>query len=233
VAYRKHYLLQWSGTLYAQGEIFSNSLRLAPPVEALNSVSVENAQSLIDDAVADLRAYWTLANHVGAAAVIRQVKLNPIGEDGLYLSKTNSVERILTGTTGATAVITPPTSANVPPQIALAVTLHTARQRGPGSKGRFFLPLPTIQGQLGADGRISEANATTYRTAARNFLNALNNWPGLDAGLGPRVVVATPGGRNMPEGDNVPVTHVSVGRVLDTQRKRRNAMLEDAQLVAL
>jgi hypothetical protein len=31
----------------------------------------------------------------------------------------------------------------------------------------------------------------------------------------------------MPDGDNIPITKYAIGRVVDTQRRRRNALAED------
>jgi hypothetical protein len=224
MAYRDHYLLSYGGSLYGN-EQWSNSLRIAHPV---GHSGPDVGELMIDDVIADLRAHYASA-HYNTATQISWVKCNLIGPDGQYKSKTKTVERRLGGTTGPLALIKGTSTVWAPPQCSVAVTLYTAIARGAGSKGRFYPPAPAfLMSNLTDEGRLAESAVTAtapYVASLKTFLLALNNWPGLDINA-PRLVVATPGGRNMPEGDNVPVTHFRVGRVIDTQRRRRNSLSE-------
>ena len=59
-----------------------------------------------------------------------------------------------------------------PPQIALACTLQTAIPRGRASKGRMFLP--GVGFSVGADGKITAAQATTLAGQMKSFFDAVN-----------------------------------------------------------
>jgi hypothetical protein len=110
-----------------------------------------------------------------------------------------------------------------PPQVALAVTLVGAN-RGPARFGRFFIPGPAEA--LGTDMRLSVASATGYAEAATNFMKDVSDT--LDFSLansssGLNISSRGSGG----EGTKQEIDHIEVGRVLDTLRTRRNALLED------
>lgn len=100
------------------------------------------------------------------------------------------------------------------PQIALVLSWRTARSRGYASNGRMYLPssLPVAA----ASAQISEANANEARGNGATFIAAVN-----DVDLGVAVVGSTVGA-----GRFEPITSVRVGRVMDTQRRRRNQLPE-------
>lgn len=143
-------------------------------------------------------------------AKLETIKLNLIGADGKYVSDTTVFHDFATPVAGTA------TGNTYPPQIALAITLRTAKKRGLAASGRFFLPGPGRV--LQADGRLSIADATAYATAATTLLNALTtNLPGWDPGVVSKVGA----------GAENPVTHVEVGRVYDTIRSRRTSLPEE------
>jgi hypothetical protein len=224
MAYRPHFLLQFGGTLYGS-EIWSCSLRMANPVAGASS---EDPANYLQDMTNDVRTFIN-SSVFNTQTVLTFVKFNKINEQGRYASAQESFTSFLSGTSGPLATGKGTSTTYVPPQSTLAVTLHTARVRGPGSRGRFFVPAPAVAAAVGADGRLAAGDVgpvSSLGLQVQTLLTNLNNHPGFDAGQGPRVVVATPGGRGAPEGDNVPVTGWSIGRVVDTQRSRRNALLE-------
>jgi hypothetical protein len=222
VAFRKHYLLTWGGRLYGN-EQFSCSLRTAHPIGENDPslYTIEEQEAKIPDLVTDLSAFH------GSSAFNNQthldwVKFNAIGADGRYLNQQHTTVRFLGGfpATGTSTVY-------AAPQLSLAVSLGTAKSRGPGSRGRFFAPCPASANSVAFDGRIATPTTTGgFGLAVDTMLKAVNNWPGGDLNK-PRLVVATPGGRGMPDGDNIPITKYAIGRVVDTQRRRRNALAED------
>lgn len=151
---------------------------------------------------------------IGTQAVLTMVKFNEIDVNGRYASTENTVlhefDPGIPGTGGNT----------MPPQVALAVTLRTAQRRGRASSGRFYIP--KLGGAIGTDGRLAAAQALQVATVATTFLNDLNT--ALD-GIG-RVAVAS----DIGTGAINPVTHVEVGRVLDTIRSRRRSLDEERQI---
>lgn len=107
-------------------------------------------------------------------------------------------------------------TSNLPAQIANVVTLRTAAQRGRASSGRFYYP--ATGRVVSSDGRLSAATAAAVAVDATTLLNSLNaalpDW---------QVAVMS----SIGTGTTRPVTHVEVGRVLDTMRSRRRSLEEE------
>lgn len=99
----------------------------------------------------------------------------------------------------------------LPFQCATVVTLKTDVANRHGN-GRFFLP-PLAAAVLDA-GRVNAASMTSLVAAFTAFFDALNT-----AGLQPQV-------RNRTGHISTPVTAGRMGNVIDTQRRRRNKLLE-------
>lgn len=236
MAYRKHFLLAWGGTLHGS-EIWSNSVRMARPLEEpLGPPDDATMEDALDDVTADIRNFISTGTFHGQLR-LTWVKFNRINSLGLYEQSGKTYERILTGAAGFAQGAGQSTTYNVP-QASVAVSLRTARDRGVGSAGRFFLPGVAAAASVASDGRLTTAQQTSLNTAVQAFLNNLNNWPlddafWGDAGSAPRLVIASPGGRNHPEGLNEPVTQAGVGRVVDTQRRRRNDLSEELATLAI
>lgn len=108
---------------------------------------------------------------------------------------------------------THPGGTKYPTQCCVVVSLITARA-GASGKGRLFLPVPAMA--LGADHRLSAADASSIRDDFKQLINAYNDL----ASDEPIAVVSTKG--HVSE-----VTGVRVGRVIDTHRSRRTDMRED------
>lgn len=103
-----------------------------------------------------------------------------------------------------------------PAQMAVCVSLGTDLARGRSSKGRFFIP--TVSRIIDASGRITTTSAQDTATSAAEMITKIN-------ALGSHKVVVWSKIGQQAE----PVTHVRVGRVMDTQRRRRSSMSEDYQ----
>lgn len=117
-----------------------------------------------------------------------------------------------------------------PPQIALVATLLTGAAGSTG-RGRFFIPSPRM-GNLGVDGRLAVADRDAHLANVVAFINACNTSL-TGAGFG-RIVVASGGSVQRGVAPSLrPITHVAVGRVLDTQRRRREGLLEEKATTAL
>lgn len=193
------------GTLYGN-EIFSWSLALRRSEFNL-PVPDEVPQGVIDA----VTTFHTTAN-IGTSSQshLTGIKLNLIGTDGRYASDGETVlHEFVPPVAGAG---TP----GMPSQCALAVTLGTAATRGRASRGRFYLP--RLAGSPQADGRLTPSNVENVAEAASLFIENLH------AALpGYRVAVTS----NIGQGTIREVTHVEVGRVIDTIRTRRNSLDED------
>lgn len=195
------------GTLY-NAETFSWSISLSPEDSSADAPAAVPA-----GVISAITAFHT-SNLValGSGARLTMVKLNEIGRDGRYVSQGDTVWHEF-----ATPVAGIGTT-NHPAQCSLAVTLRTDAARGRASSGRFYIPY--IGATLQADGRLAVAAATDVANAATTMLEALET-----ALPGWAVSVMS----NIGEGTRRRVSHVEVGRVVDTIRSRRTSLEEDRQ----
>ncbi len=178
----------------------------------LNNVARAEDQAALATALKD--AWQThLAARCRSRVRLTQVKVAEINAEGKY--STLDAPGIWSGDIAATGS----DNTLIPNQVALAISLTTG-QRGPSSRGRFYLPLPVYSAE--ADGRLDAASVNTMRTAAVAFLDAVNLAASNATLLTSRKVGIL--GRN---GTNPKVTGVRVGKVPDTMRSRRRSMLEE------
>lgn len=221
MTYKRHWLLSWGGTIGNGADVWANNIRMTNDENfETDDVPGDTLETLLDDYVTDIRNFMTNA----AACIVggtkcTWVKFNEIDSLGHYVDQTTTHVRYLNGT-GALAPFSGVSSAYCPTFQSVAVTLTTAQQRGPGSKGRFFLP--GCAPALNFDGVITATAQTGIATAAASFLTALNNDAGFDTtSMRVSVVsnVGTPGPANV-------VTGVAVGNVPDVQRRRKNNITE-------
>lgn len=201
-----HQYLQWGGTLPG-GDEWSCGLRLAP----IAGVTPINDPTMLNGVAAAVEAFHSNSSaEISPRALLTFTKLNVIGVDGRYANPT-TLEHIHANVPG-----TGLDSRTQPNQITLAISLVTAVSRGPAHRGRFYMPLPAII--PGTDGRIGADHRDAVQTAATSFLTALNavtsNY---------KVSVMS---RKLGAPASRTVTGIQVGRVLDTQRRRRNKLVE-------
>lgn len=216
----QHALLAFGGTLNGAEE-WTNTLRMVPN-SGIDWDGLEDVvEDLLDQAVTDLSAFFATSSFA-TALKLTWVKLNLIDTDGTYRNKALTHRRDL-----ATAVSGTATQSH-PPQVSLVATLLTDAQRGIASKGRIYLAgLAQNATQVGAtDGLIAASQATAYATQVATLITNLNNWEGLDAVAGGLdVSIVSDGGRSLVPTERK-VTAVKVGRVLDTQQRRRRDFAE-------
>lgn len=224
----QHQYMTVIGDCYGGTEKWQFGMRLTD-----GGVSNEETALAISD---DVEAWWlgTGANDYVTLNTHRLVELKVarIGVDGKYPDGEVAYSHFyLPPIAGQVA---PQAFANPLPQSTIACTLTTAVPRGLASKGRIFCP-PSAQQALGADGRIPEGNAQNIAASVRDFINAINantvvgNIAIFSRGKGVgtydpvknKIIYTYPN----PGAFNV-VTGVSVGRVVDTQRRRRRSMAE-------
>lgn len=151
-----------------------------------------------------------------------RIKLSQIGADGVTLPDNTVYSAFSTLPSGGKS------GGSFPPQIAMVATLMTARTTGIGSKGRMYLPgiWETVQ----VNGGINSTATTNIANGLKTFLNAVET----AAPVGEQVILATHGHKTDGSGKaNVNVTKVRVGSIYDTQRRRRNQLVESYLTVTL
>jgi len=203
----QHLYLQWGGKLPGN-EQWSCGLRMLrtgggawPP---------EGVASVLTPVKTAIQAFHVrVGSMISARALLSFVKLNMVDEDGTYTLDTTNQAVIADVAGGGTDY-------GHPNQVTIAVSTETGFSRGPAHRGRFYLPLPGMA--VEADGLISVADATAIKTSSATLLTALNAASTLY-----KVGVMS---RKSGAPAERPVTGFSVGRVLDTQRRRRRSLLE-------
>jgi hypothetical protein len=202
-----HLYLQWGGKLPG-AEQWSCGLRMYGPA----ATAVADAGTLMDDVVPVVQSFHTRqATGIHANAKLSFVKLNAIGTNGNYIEQSTN-ETVLADIAGGGG----PAFAK-PNQVCQVVSLLTGFSRGPAHRGRFYLPLPIWE--VDDTGRISTGEAANCSDSADTFVTALNatnaNW---------KVGVFS---RKLGAAGHRAVIGTQVGRVLDTQRRRRRSLVED------
>jgi hypothetical protein len=146
------------------------------------------------------------------AAALGYIKVNNIGADGKYISKTaTNVHDYPANQTGG-APATHDFSKS------WAYSWSTSVARGPGKNGRIYPPNASV-GSAGS-AICTSADQAKLLAAAQGLLHVLNVGDGDTAGMLP--VVAS-----KVNATNTPITGIRIGRVVDSQRRRVNALAED------
>ena len=228
MTYKRHWLLSFGGTCAAGQDIWSNNIRMVNDETAQpDGIPGGTIETLLDDFVSDIRAYLTNPlTYISNQVTCTWVKFNEINSAGHYADAANTHQRLLNGTGGLAPIFGTATTVT-PSYQSVAVSLTTARNRGPGSLGRYFLP--QCAAPMVHPGRLSTTAASALATGAKDFLNALADEAGVDVtNLRPAVV----SNRGTP-GPAEPVTGVKVGDVPDVIRRRKNNLIETYAKVTL
>jgi hypothetical protein len=179
--------------------------------KASGSTEADGTSVLVPVSAAIAAFHARATTHINAKALLSFVKCNAIGVDGKYIgSGTN--EATFADIPGGNTVVN---GTSFPNQVALAVGLTTGFSRGPAHRGRFFLPLPVHD--LDATGHISAAAAADVDASCATLRTDVN------AGGGEQMVVMS---RKAGAPGHRAVTGFAIGRVLDTQRRRRRSLAE-------
>lgn len=217
-----------SGTAFDGAEIWSTGFFLGNV-----SSGVSNPTQQLADAI---RTAWTSffqdpQVQFGTNWKTDQVKVAQVMEDG----KT-SLSNVVYAPYG-TAIAGTYGSNVFPPQLSLVATLENAGARGLAAKGRMYLP--GIAHAIGTNGKIGDTQVLNVANKFKTFLDAVNVAASGDSG----VVLASQGRRTRnADGSyspvpgtavNARVNRVRVGSVYDTQRRRRNALVETYQTATL
>jgi hypothetical protein len=151
-------------------------------------------------------------------ATLEYVKFNPIGPDGKYANETETTEVFF-----QPPLIRTGTGQLLPLQNTIAVSWTTARSRGIASKGRMFLPGMNADWMTNI-GLIGGAHREALVAACKLFIEDCRTWTSEYVGVPAIVSQGAQGGAG--PGVAEPIIGVNVGNVVDTQRRRRNALVE-------
>jgi hypothetical protein len=184
------------------------------------NADADHPTQLLADAVRDAWEVFheSATSYIGNGYTFEQVKLASINADGhtdlenvVYSYPATAVAGAISGAT-----------LRLPPQCSLVATLTTERVRGLASKGRMYLPGITLS--VDANGKLSTTQAGNVATNLQGFFNAISG----SFDMPNKVILAAKGTGLLPAltAQNEPVTGIRVGDVIDTQRRRRNALVE-------
>lgn len=204
----EHVYVQWGGTLPG-GDIFSCGIRLAPDAPSTVVPDVTDDQANQVGAVVGT-FHGDGDSMINGLAVLTYVKSNVIGVNGRYKFPV-SHEFTPVGIPGGGGQ-----NPLHPNQVALAVSTLTGSTRGPAHRGRFYLPLPAMA--ILPDGHVTAADCSRVRLATLRMINGLGP---IFAGFNAKVMSR----KNLAPAART-IVDVEVGTVLDTQRRRRNALSE-------
>lgn len=208
--YAPHIAVVFGGALTSevQPEIWQCTVNVVP---ASGDVADFDCDGYLFAIQAPLQTWWEYPGHKnGNTATLSFIKANPIGPSGHYLSSTDShFYDYSPPTAGGGAIVHPDILCSV-------TTWTTAKQRGPGSKGRIYLP---NQWGNSTGMTISAADQANLMSTGKGLLTALQN----TAVPAVQVVPVVASGVNAT---NTPINGVAAGNILDVQRRRKDALTE-------
>jgi len=173
----------------------------APPTSL--GTALNNAMQALLTATDDYRANYSRYDGV---------KLANIATDGSYATEPTIVAST-DNCAGANGTIAP--------QVSVVLSLRSGSTLGKGNYGRMFLP---YSGSPNSGPIMNTTQQDLFLTSGQTFIRAVNTAAGAVL-TGSKVVIASQARAAQSLGDRV-VTQVAVGRVVDTQRRRRKSIPE-------
>jgi hypothetical protein len=192
---------EWS-TGFFMGVIGDDPL---PPVEAGASYIAAQWKTFFQTSAVSISSKWQFTG----------VKIATLNTDGTTKSDEVVYHYETTPASGVGSI-------HWPAQVALVATLTSDTPRGLASKGRMYLP--GVASSLTDAGKLSNTTVSAVATGLKTFFDNVND--SIDA-TG-NVILASKGSTPPLIGAPVsrPVTGLRVGDVPDTQRRRRNQLVE-------
>lgn len=210
VAYTPHILVQWGGRLLNPilgADIWTNSVR----AHWTNSGGITTMEGYLNEMSPNLKTWFIGANSgMASIATLDFVKANQINAAGHYVDPVTHVRFYPAGTVGGAA----PTA----PQFTSVVwSWETPIVRGKAAKGRIYPPnftgtSPEFAGALNAQQQ--QNNLTSALALLAVIANRDASW-------------ITPAIYSESSGEHQDITGVRVGNVMDVQRRRKNAYVEN------
>ena len=208
VAYPQHLLCAFGGELNGSGgdaEIWQCGIRGIPGV----ADSYSDLPAMLTAITGRLKTWFALpASRMSSSSTLNWVKLNEIGPDGKYVNPVTNISDF-SGVAGGVA-------STVPEILTLCISWTTGLSRGYAHRGRIYPPAalnsgPSMYAVDNEDGQLVDAGKALLTAVAGDGTSAYR-------GIEPRVV-SSHGAINI-------ITGVTVGNVLDVQRRRKNALVE-------
>lgn len=211
---RPHLKISFGGTLATGQEEWACSIHVG---SVAYDMQPENAFRVATDRITDVAGsietfFKSTAANVPDDVKLRWVKMALIGTDGKYMGPAVEIPMNAAGISPSAYI----------PQSALVYTLDSGKWKDPGKYNRFYLPRAI--GISSANWRLSTDAANAAANGVKTLIEAINDdltfgGPGSDQYVS---VVSNAG-----SGYDNPVLAVRVGRIIDTQRRRRNQLPED------
>lgn len=181
---------------------------LANQLEWWNAVTsqAENIKDLVEDFVGNPAAL------IPQGVNLDWVKLAMVGEDGRYMYEAVEVQADKSGGVMGSFI----------PQATIAFTMESPKWKDPGKYNRFYLPTSNPSGN--GEFRLNQSQVNLALTTCQTLIEGVNE---ILAGLTatPASMVSVVSGTR--EGSTLAVIKLRLGRVIDTQRRRRNAIPEE------
>lgn len=220
MAYDREYIyVTWGGHLGSGGqEIWQNGVKLASPNAGDTPAfpTLTNGQALMTA----MQTSWALtSNNCASYCYLQWVKFSRISKDGKLKG-----EPLYVSSTPTTGIAGPQSTTAHPYQVAMVATLWSGESYGKANYGRIYLPAPAYP--VGNDGLIVGSNlnhANWVGTWLKGIENSAATWPG---GTAPLYIHIMHNNFTEDGGYSRRPTKLRLGNVLDTQRRRRNALHE-------
>lgn len=216
----KNLKVTFGGRMYGGQEIWTNGITLGHEDKDFAGFPVKGDDAARNDIVDDIKRWFASPEaSISMFATLEWVKFAVVDTNGRYASTDDGDYE-----SNVTIDFEPvPGNHNerIAPQLSVALTMETNVRRGAGRYGRIYPPLTGSVTSSGYDERQS-VRAEGFAKLIADINDSADS-PLDQEEFAPRVIVAS----GVREGRNASVTNVKVGRIIDTQRSRRNALTED------
>jgi hypothetical protein len=210
--------LTWGGTApstasVAGPEVWQCGVHYAPQVGMAGVGPTFHGFSMTDVAAAVQAFHTSATTYIASDVRLEWVKAAHLKTDGDYAGEPRVeaiTPQVFGGGTFAPQVL----------QASIAVTLDSGTNLGRAKTGRFYLPCPAVPRGTGSP-FIGDLNCTNIATNAQTMLKAI---AGELTQVEQAYFLAVMS--KIGTGTTKAVTSIKVGNVIDTQRRRRNAITE-------
>ena len=214
------------------GETWSNSYRYSQraqasmlPVPGGNDITDAETLQSIADGVGGLNSGnvypTTLRGGLSSALNIYGVRVNAISDGGALLTAAEHVKAVPAAGQG---------TATRPLQVALCATLNSGAAFGRHYRGRVFFPALAGPALSSSTLRVSPTDRQTWATTLAGLLTDIAAVINAEHEF---LVPYVPVVYSRATGQLLAIQNVSVGDVLDTQRRRRDSLRENRTLLLI